>query len=152
MLPPFPLCEVDRVAKDEKLELLRRVPLFSRMSGRDLLRVGMLADEVDLEKERVLMRQGERGEEMFVLVQGQASIERDGQRIGLRGAGDFFGEIALLDGGPRTATVRLTTDSRLLVIGRRDFHAMIDEFPEIRMRVLEALAQRVRSTEPESAH
>lgn len=140
------------MAKDEKLELLRRVPLLSRLGGKELLRVGMLADELDLEKGRVLMRQGDRGEEMFLVVDGEASVERDGVEVARRGPGEFFGEIALLDGGPRTATVTLTQDSRLLVIGRRDFQSMIDEFPEVRLQVLEALAHRVRSAEPESAH
>lgn len=140
------------MAKDEKLELLRRVPLFSRLGRNELVRVGMLADEVDLMKGRVLMREGERGEEMFVVVEGRATVERGGTVVATRGPGEFFGEIALLDGGPRTATVTLAADSRLLVIGRRGFQALIHEFPDIRMQVLEALAHRVRSAEPETAH
>ena len=140
------------MAKDEKLEMLRQVPLFSRLGGRQLLRLGMLADEVDLPKGRVLMREGDRGEELFVVVHGDVAVERGGKTIAQRGAGDFFGEIALVDGGPRTATVTLTSDSRLLVISRRDFHAMMDEFPEIRLQILEALAHRVRAAEPETAH
>lgn len=140
------------MAKDEKLEILRRVPLFSRIQGKQLLRLGMLANEVDLPKGRVLMREGERGEEMFIVVEGEASVERDGHNVATRRRGEFFGEIALVDGGPRTATVTLTTDSRLLVVGRRDFHALLDEFPDVRLQVLEALAGRVRSAEPDSAH
>lgn len=140
------------MAKDEKLEMLRGVPLFSRIQGKQLLRLGMLANEVDLPKGRVLMREGERGEEMFIVVEGEASVERDGHNVATRRRGEFFGEIALVDGGPRTATVTLTTDSRLLVVGRRDFHALLDEFPDVRLQVLEALAGRVRSAEPDSAH
>lgn len=140
------------MARDEKLDLLRRVPLFARCDGRQIERIGMLADEVDLPKGRVLMRQGERGEEMFVLIDGAVRVERDGRSTDMDRGGEFFGEIALLDGGPRTATVELTMDSRLLVISRREFHTMMDELPDLRLQVLEALAQRVRSSEPDSAH
>lgn len=140
------------VARDEKLDLLRRVPLFAGLGGRELTRLGMLTEEVELPAGRVLMRQGERGEELFVFVAGGARVERDGREIAGRGANDFVGEIALLDGGPRTATVTLTADSRLLVVGRRQFSQLLDEFPEVRMRVLEALAARVRSVEADVAH
>lgn len=140
------------VAKDEKLEMLRGVPLFSRIQGKQLVRLGMLANEVDLPKGRVLMREGERGEEMFIVVEGEASVERGGRTVATRRAGEFFGEIALVDGGPRSATVTLTTDSRLLVLGRRDFQALLEEFRDVRLQVLEALAARVRSAEPDSAH
>lgn len=67
-------------------------------------------------------------------------------------ADDFFGEIALVDGGPRTATVTLTEDSVLLVVGRRQFQQLLDEFPKVRLQVLEALAARVRSAETDAAH
>lgn len=140
------------MARDEKLELLRTVPLFSRCGRRDIERIGMLADEVDLPRGRVLMREGESGEEMFIIVSGAAEIRQNERPIAQRGAGDFLGEIALVDGGPRTATVELTEDSRLLVVGRRDFQALLDEFPDVRLRILEALAQRVRSAEPDRGH
>lgn len=140
------------MARDEKLDLLRRVPLFAKCDRRQIQRIGMLADEVDLPKGRVLMRQGERGEEMFVLIDGAVHVDRDGRSIDMDRGGQFFGEIALLDGGPRTATVELTRDSSLLVISRRDFQTMMNELPDIRLQVLEALAQRVRSSEPDSAH
>lgn len=140
------------MARDEKLELLRMVPLFARCGRHDIERIGMLADEVDLPKGRVLMREGESGDEMFIVVDGGAEIRQSDRVIAHRGPGDFFGEIALVDGGPRTATVELTEDSRLLVVGRRDFHALLDEFPEVRMRIFEALAHRVRSAEPDRAH
>lgn len=140
------------MARDEKLELLRQIPLFARFGRREIQRIGMLADEVDLPEGRVLMREGEPGEELFVLVRGAAEVQRGDRSVTIHRAGEFFGEIALLDGGPRTATVVLTEDSRLLVIGRRDFHSMMDEFPEVRLQLLEALAHRVRAAEPDSPH
>jgi CRP/FNR family transcriptional regulator, cyclic AMP receptor protein len=140
------------MARDEKLELLKRIQLFSRLNSRELLRLGELADEVDLPGGRVLMREGERGEEAFVIVSGSAAIERDGRVVANRSAGEILGEIALVDGGPRTATVRLAEDSRLIVLGRKQFQSLMDEYPDVRLRILETLAQRVRATEPDAAH
>lgn len=140
------------MGRDEKLEKLRRVPLFADLGKRELERLGMLTDEVDLPAGRVLMRQGDRGEELFVLMRGGARVERDGHVVAERLADDFVGEIALVDGGPRTATVTLTEDSALLVVGRRQFQQLLEEFPDVRLQVLEALAQRVRSAETDSVH
>jgi CRP-like cAMP-binding protein len=140
------------VARDEKLDLLRTVPLFSGLDEGELERVSTLADIVDLPADRLLMTQGQHGWEMFVLVSGSARIERDGRSLGERGPGEVLGEIALLDGGPRTATVTLSQPSRLLVLARREFQALMDEFPEIRLRVLEAVAHRLRSLDPDGVH
>ncbi|MEO7295616.1 MAG: cyclic nucleotide-binding domain-containing protein, partial [Candidatus Limnocylindria bacterium] len=79
-------------------------------------------------------------------------IERDGEILADRGAGEVLGEIALLDGGPRTATVTLTEDSRLLVLARREFQTLLDEFPEVRLHVFETVARRLRSLDHEAVH
>lgn len=152
MLARFDRSGAKPVAKDEKIEKLRRVPLFAGFGNRELERLGMLTDEVDLPAGRVLMRQGDRGEELFVLMRGAAQVERDGRDLPALQADDFFGEIALVDGGPRTATVTLTEDSALLVVGRKQFQQLLEEFPHVRLQVLEALAQRVRSAERDAAH
>lgn len=140
------------MARDEKLEKLRRVPLFANLGNRELERLGALTDEVDLPAGRVLMRQGDRGEELFILMRGAASVERDGRMVAERLHDEFVGEIALVDGGPRTATVTLTEDSALLVVGRRQFQQLLEEFPAVRVQVLEALAQRVRSADRDAVH
>ena len=93
------------MARDEKLDLLHGIPLFSGLDKRQLLRLGQLTDEVDVADGRTLMRQGERGDELFIVIEGNLRVERDGQVIAHRGAGDFLGEIALVDEGPRSATV-----------------------------------------------
>ncbi len=139
-----------RMAKDEKLELLRGIPLFAGLSGSAIERLGQLTEEVDLSAGRVLMRQGEPGREMFVMVRGRASVERDGTRLAELSDGDIIGEIALVDGGLRTATVTLTEDSRLLNLARHDFHTVMDEFPEVAIQVLTTLAQRVRHLDPDA--
>ena len=140
------------MARDEKIELLRTVPLFAGLGNRELERISTLADIIDLPADRRIMSQGERGTEMFVLVDGNARVERDGAPLGDRGAGEVLGEIALLDGGPRTATVTLTEPSRLLVLARREFHALMDEFPDVRLHVLETVASRLRSLDREAVH
>jgi len=140
------------VARDEKLDLLHRIPLFSGIDRHGLERLGQLSDEVDVPAGKELMRQGESGTDMMVLVTGSVAIVRDGARVNTLGAGDFFGEIALVDGGPRTATVTTEEPSRLLVITRRDFRAMMEEFPEVETQVLSALAHRIRRHEPDTPH
>jgi CRP/FNR family cyclic AMP-dependent transcriptional regulator len=140
------------VARDEKLDLLRRIPLFTDFGRRDLERLSQLADEVEVPAERRLMAEGDRGAEMFVIASGRVRVEREGRRINSLGPGDFFGEIALLDGGPRTATVTADERTRLLVLTRREFHTMMEEFPEVAAEVLNALAHRIRRLEPEQPH
>jgi CRP/FNR family cyclic AMP-dependent transcriptional regulator len=137
---------------DEKLELLKRAPLLSALGRREIEEVGRLVDEIDVPAGRVLMREGDVGREFFVLVNGSVGIDRGGTRIRTLEAGDFFGEIALIDEGPRTATATTDAPSKLLVLAHREFHSLMDRFPSIRTCVLEALAKRVRSHEPEAGH
>jgi CRP-like cAMP-binding protein len=140
------------MARDEKIDLLRTVPLFRGLGDRELERISALADIIDLPADRRIMSQGERGAEMFVLVSGTVRVERDGAVLAERGPGDVLGEIALLDGGPRTATVTLTQASRLLVLARREFQALLDEFPAVRLHVLETVAHRLRALDHEAVH
>lgn len=140
------------MARDEKIDLLRSVPLFRGLGDRELERISALADIIDLPADRRIMSQGERGAEMFVLVSGAVRVERDGTVLAERGSGDVLGEIALLDGGPRTATVTLTQASRLLVLARREFQALLDEFPAVRLHVLETVAHRLRALDHEAVH
>ncbi len=140
------------MARDEKLDLLHRIPLFSAFDRRRLERLGMLAEEVDVPAGKVLMRQGESGSDLMVVVRGQVAIERDGRRLNTLGPGDFFGEIALLDGGPRTATATADEAATLLVVGHREFHSLMEEFPDVAAQVLNALAHRIRRLEPDAGH
>jgi CRP/FNR family cyclic AMP-dependent transcriptional regulator len=140
------------VSRDAKVALLRSVPLFAGLDTHQLARLGALADEIDLPEGRVLMRQGESGSEMMVLIDGSVRVERDGRVIAERGPGETMGEISLIDHGERTATVTLTAPSRLLVVGHREFHSLMDEFPEVKMRVLESMARRIRSLDTERCH
>jgi len=138
------------MARDEKLDLLAGVPLFARMGKRELERLSQLTDEVEIGLDRVLAEQGEIGQEFFIVLDGRLMVLRGRKPIATLGPGDFFGEIALLDGRPRTATVRAEGITRLLVIGHREFHALMDEFPTVRTAVLEAVADRLRGVEADT--
>jgi len=137
---------------DEKLELLGRSPFLAGLRRKDLEAVGRLADEVAIPAGRVLMREGETGSEFYVIIEGSVDLERGGRHVRTMGAGEFFGDIALVTERPRTATVTARTDSRMLVLGHREFHSLLDQFPAIRIAVLESIALRLRELEPDHPH
>jgi CRP/FNR family cyclic AMP-dependent transcriptional regulator len=128
-----------------KVDLIGKVPLFAGLSKRQLGQVAAIADEIDLPANKVLMRQGERGREFYVLLEGEAEVARDGKRIAARGAGEFLGEIALVSNIPRTATVTTRTPVRALVIRDVEFRALLERTPAIALKVLQALAERLSS-------
>lgn len=138
--------------KDPKIELLKSIPLFSGLDGRELERIAQLMDEVDVPAGKVLMRQGELGAEMFIVLSGRFNVERDGRSLGERGRGDTLGEISLLSEGPRTATVTAADPSRLLVVGHRAFHSLMQVSPTIRLHILDVLARRLRALDRDGVH
>ncbi len=139
------------MAADPKLDRLRSIPLFSGLGSREIGRLGQLTDEVDVPVDHVLMRQGDRGGEMFIVESGTISVERDGRAIGNRGSGTVLGEIALLAEMPRTATVTAMEPCRLFVVGHREFHSLMDEMPTVRTSVLEVLASRLATLDPDAS-
>ena len=132
-----------RLGKDAKADLLKKVPLFSKLGKKDLQDVAHIADEIDLPAGKEMATEGDRGREFFVLLKGEAEVTRRGERINTMKAGDFFGEIALVTQMPRTATVKATSDVDVLVINEPDFVALLKRSPEIGRCVAEALAERV---------
>jgi CRP/FNR family transcriptional regulator, cyclic AMP receptor protein len=132
-----------RTGKSNKVELIRNVPLFSKLSKKGLDAVAGVADEMDLPEGKTLTKEGERGREFFVLLEGSADVRQKGARIRTLGQGDFLGEIALVTKLPRTATVTTTSPVRALVITDRDFSALLRRSPEIGQGVLEALGERL---------
>ncbi len=135
------------MARDEKIEHLRKVPLFSHMNQRQLERLGQLADEIEVGLDEVLAEQGRIGHEFFIVLDGHLMVLDGRTPVAQLHPGDFFGEIALVESVPRTMTVRAEGIARLLVIGHREFHALMDEFPTVRTAVLDALAERLRKHE-----
>jgi CRP-like cAMP-binding protein len=133
------------VGKDTYLEHLATVPLFAACSKKDLQRIARASDEVEIPAGRTLMTQGDVGRECFVLVEGKVKVERNGRKVASLGPGAYFGELSLLDKGPRTATVIAETPITVLVLGPREFSAVLDEVPQLAHKLLTALAQQVRS-------
>jgi CRP-like cAMP-binding protein len=132
-----------RLGKDGKVELLKKVPLFSKLDKKGLQEVAHIADELDLPAGKEMATEGDRGREFFVLLDGEAEVTKGGSRINTMKKGDFFGEIALVTKMPRTATVTATSDVDVLVITERDFDALLKKSPEIGRAIAEALAERV---------
>ncbi|MCU0267875.1 MAG: cyclic nucleotide-binding domain-containing protein [Acidimicrobiales bacterium] len=126
------------------LEHLSKVPLFTACSNRDLQKIAKASDEVTIEAGRELVEQGRIGHECFVIIDGTATVKRNNRKIATLGSGDYFGELALLDGGPRTATVVADTDMTVLVLGQREFHGLLDEVPGLSHKVLSTMAGRIR--------
>jgi CRP/FNR family transcriptional regulator, cyclic AMP receptor protein len=134
-----------RLRKDAKIELIRQVPLFSRCTKKELAALAALADEVSLQAGTKLTRQGETGREFVVIADGAADVTQDGRTINHLGAGDFVGEIALLSGKPRTATVTTTEASRVLVLTDRAFRRVTRELPSVQANILAALSERLHA-------
>ncbi|HJW22028.1 MAG TPA: cyclic nucleotide-binding domain-containing protein [Candidatus Limnocylindrales bacterium] len=140
------------MTRDPKVDLLASVPLFTGLGRAELEQLAQLVDEIDVPAGYALMRQGERGDQMFVVVSGELEIDRDGRTINHQGPGAAVGEMSLLAEGARTATVRTTGPARLLVLAHREFHSLMDAHPTVRMRILEGLADKIRTLDPGTAH
>ncbi len=125
-----------------KMELLRGVPLFQGLSKRQLEQVASLVDEIQLPADRELTQEGTSGKEFVVLVDGVADVTRNGELINTLGPGDFLGEISLVTGWPRTATVTTRTASRVLVLSAVGFRSLLQRMPRIQSKVLDAVVVR----------
>jgi CRP-like cAMP-binding protein len=141
-----------RQGRDAKIRLLSGVALFSPCAKHELRRIAGLVDEVEAPKGRVLAREGQPGSEFFVVVKGSATAKRSGRKVATIGPGSFFGELALLDQGPRAATVTADTDMQLLVLTSRAFSSLLDDVPSVSRRILRGMAERLRSAESAPTH
>lgn len=135
-----------RLGDKNKLDLIKRVPLFSSASKQELAEIASIADEVDLPEGKVLIKEGDSGREFIVLIEGTADIERGGRPVASIGPGDFVGEIALIAKTPRNATITTTSPVRALVITDRAFRQLLEHSPQIAVVVLTALAERLAPT------
>ena len=134
---------------DQFVKHLATVPLFAQCSKRDLTEIARFVDQIDVPEGRELINEGEVGHEAFVVVEGHASVTRDGAELAAIGPGDVFGEMALIDRAPRNATVVSTSPMQLIVIGKREFSGLLDESESFRTSIMSALAERVRAKDRE---
>jgi CRP-like cAMP-binding protein len=133
--------------KDAKIELLKRVPLFAECSKSELEQIAAVTDELDLPAERNLTSEGADGFEFLVLVEGEADVMRQGEVVNELGPGDFIGEIALVTGQPRTATVRTRGPSRILIMTASGFRTLMRDVPSIQNKVQAAITARTDDDE-----
>jgi len=132
---------------DARLDRLRPVPLFSGCTDKELAFIASRADEVDLPAGKVLTEKGKSGGDFFIILEGRAEVDA-AERKRTLGPGDFFGEIALIDNGPRTATVKATTPMRCLVLGHSQFRDVLHQNGEIAVKILRAVTERLRAATP----
>ena len=125
------------------------MPIFRECTDDELRQIDAVADEVAVPEGRALIRQGELGREFVVLMEGTATVERDGAVVATLGAGAHFGELALLVDHPRNATVTATTDCRVQVIDRRGFQNLLDNSPHLTKNLLQSLAHRLSEVDTE---
>jgi CRP-like cAMP-binding protein len=129
--------------QDTKVQALKRAPLFEGLSKKELTELARHTEDLEVPAGEVLCREGDTGQEFFVIVDGTTEVSVKGKTLGERGGGEFVGEIALLEDTKRTATVRAKTPLRVFVLARQDFRRLVDENPSVERKVMHALARRV---------
>ena len=131
---------------DTKADALGRAPLFEDLSKDELRELAKVTEDLEVEAGKVLCREGETAQEFFVIIDGEVEVTKDGSSLGKLSDGDFFGEIALLEDVPRTATVTAVTPLRFFVLTRQSFWSLLERQHEVERKVLRALAKRVIAT------
>lgn len=127
------------------VEHLRRVALFAGLTKKELEQVASAGSEVDVAAGKVLMEQGHSGSDAFIVLKGTFVVRRNGRKVAELNAGDIAGELALLDDGPRSATVECISDGSVLVIESGQFRAVLDDIPTLTHKLLAAMAGRIRN-------
>jgi CRP/FNR family transcriptional regulator, cyclic AMP receptor protein len=130
-------------SQDTKVDALRRATLFEGLSRKQLVQLARASEDLDVPAGKVLCKEGEVGQEFFVIIDGEVEVTKNGKRLATRAAGEFFGEIALLEQTRRMATVTAQTPLRFFVLTRRDFRQLIRDNPGVELKVLQALARRL---------
>jgi CRP-like cAMP-binding protein len=139
------------MARDEYLQHLASIPLFSNCTKRQLQEIVKVATELVLPAGKVLARQGEVGLEMFILLDGTASVTRDGQRVATVTAGDVVGELAVISGHPRNATVVAETELQVLDLTHTGLDQLLDDIPGLAKHLLYEVSARLVAATPEDA-
>jgi len=133
-------------------EFLRAVPLFSACTRKELVEIARLAERIDVAAGDILVREGTRTKEFYLILDGKAEVTRDGTAVAVLGQGQHFGELALLDPAPRNATVAMTTPGQVLCIAQREFATLLNDVPALSGQLLKGLARRIHELEPSPVH
>ena len=135
---------------NSKRDLLKSISIFSACGPNDLTELGRLLDEVDIPDGKAITREGDSAGEMFLIASGKARVERGGRTVDELGPGGIIGEMALISEGRRNATVIADGPVKAFVAGHREFHSLMDRYPDFRMRVLEGMAKKIRMLEEQA--
>ncbi len=138
---------IGKWGRARKVELLGQMPLFSTCSQRELGQVATLTVPAEFAAGAVLTRQGATGGLAFVIASGKAEVVRGSRKLATLGPGDVVGELSLIDGEPRSATVRALTDMEVLEISAEDLHRLLRKAPSVTRKLLEALSERLRDAD-----
>jgi CRP/FNR family cyclic AMP-dependent transcriptional regulator len=140
------------VAKTDPVSMLASVPLFSECSKKELREIAGAAKEVEHKAGAVVAREGDQGVGFFLILDGTARISRSARTLRRLGPGDYFGEIALLDEGPRSATVTAETPLKLLGLTAWNFRRLVAQNPSIAPKLLKVMGERLRGTTRDHTH
>ncbi|MCU4186871.1 cyclic nucleotide-binding domain-containing protein [Acidiferrimicrobium sp. IK] len=136
---------VFRLQRNDKIERIKRLSILEGLSRSDLAAIAEVVVEEEVSAGGVLTREGQQGGVAYVIVSGTAEVTRGGRSLAVVGPGEVVGEMSLLDGEPRTATVTATTDLQVLVVDATDFNALLAEVPRLAFAILGTLARRIRT-------
>ena len=133
--------------RKEREELLEKVSMFLALNKKELAKLASVTEERRVPSGTVLTKEGEGGDEFYVVAEGMAEASIGGRKVGSIPAGSFFGEMSLLDQGPRTATVTAELPTRLVVLTAKDFGRVLEEVPAISLKIMRGLASRIRKAD-----
>jgi CRP/FNR family cyclic AMP-dependent transcriptional regulator len=136
-----------RAGVAQREEALRRAPLFAGLPRRHLRALAKVSGVAEFDQGALVVKEGIAGTVFFVVLEGKVRVTRKGRTIARLGKHDFFGELSLIDGGPRTADVVTEASSRMLTLSRTEFRKLLDSEPKLSSRILETMADRVRKLE-----
>ncbi|HKD42570.1 MAG TPA: cyclic nucleotide-binding domain-containing protein [Myxococcaceae bacterium] len=129
----------------EKVLFLKSIDLFSQIPGEDLARVALIAVEEPRESGEIIFSEGEPGDALYLVLDGRVRVHHQEKMVAELGERECFGEMALLDSAPRSATVTTVNDTNLLKIARDEFHEILTDKPEIALGIIKALSRRLRT-------
>ena len=135
----------------KEVSYLATVPLFSALSREELARVVQASEELDVAAGDELVTEGRIGREFFLILSGEAVVQRDGEEIARLDPGQWFGELSLIDHKPRSATVVAASDMKLLVLGQGEFAGLLDSVPTMAAKLLRGMARRLREADARAA-
>ncbi len=138
------------MARADALDRLGSVPMFAACTRRELSQIARACDEIAVGQGSVIVEEGAAGHDFYLILEGRASVLHGSSEVASLGPGQFFGELSLLDGEPRNATVRAKTSMTLLVLGTREFSAVIDSWPGVARKMLVQMARRLRKADADA--